>query len=198
MFLRHFIGNVKYLAWPDPSIAKYNSITFVHNVHNDKKNICFQSIRYARCVWGNNGTFVKKLGVKSWLVINYRQTEWESGWWTSTIIPAPVASLQNGIQWKVFSTSFTRSRHKWQYSFVPNICETPTPWKINVGRVWESTVKPTPINHSDMTDTAGADMGSTQGARRETGVEPMPGDRKKLNRVPRVPPDPEVAKKTTS
>ena len=56
-------------------------------------------------------------------------------------------------------------------------------------------MKPTPINHSDMTDTAGAGMGLTQRARRATGVEPMPGDRKKLNRVPRVPPDPEVAKK---
>ncbi len=33
--LRHFIGNVNYLAWPDPSLAKDSSITFVHNVHND-------------------------------------------------------------------------------------------------------------------------------------------------------------------
>jgi hypothetical protein len=46
-----------------------------------------------------------------------------------------------------------------------------------------------------MTDTAGAGMGLTQRARRATGVAPWPGDRKKLNRVPRVPPDPEVAKK---
>jgi len=53
-------------------------------------------------------------------------------------------------------------------------------------------MKPTPINQSDMTDTAGADMGSTQGAYRATGVEPMSGDRKKLNRVP---PDPEVPEK---
>ena len=53
-------------------------------------------------------------------------------------------------------------------------------------------MKPTPINQSVMTDTAGADMGSTQGAHRATGVEPMSGDRKKLNRVPRVSPDPEV------
>jgi hypothetical protein len=60
-------------------------------------------------------------------------------------------------------------------------------------------MKPTPINQSDMTDTAGADMGVTQGTRRATGVEPMSGDRKKLNRVPRVPPDPEIPeKKTTS
>ena len=56
-------------------------------------------------------------------------------------------------------------------------------------------MKPTPINQSDITDTAGADMGSTQGARRATGVEPMSGDRKKLNRVPRIPPDPEVPEK---
>ena len=46
-----------------------------------------------------------------------------------------------------------------------------------------------------MTDGAGADMGSTEGARRATGVEPMSGDRKKLRRVSRVPPDPEVAEK---
>jgi transposase len=56
-------------------------------------------------------------------------------------------------------------------------------------------MKPTPINQYDMTDTAGADMGSTQGALRATGVEPMSGDRKKLNRVPRIPPDPEVPEK---
>ncbi len=56
-------------------------------------------------------------------------------------------------------------------------------------------MKPTPINQSDMADTAGADMGLTQGARGATGVEPMSGDRKKLNRVPRVPPDPEVPEK---
>ena len=56
-------------------------------------------------------------------------------------------------------------------------------------------MKPTAINQSDMTDTAGADMGSTQGARRATEVEPMSGDRKKLNRALRVPPDPEVAEK---
>jgi len=35
MFLRHFIGNVNYLAWPGPSLAKYNGITVVHDVHND-------------------------------------------------------------------------------------------------------------------------------------------------------------------
>jgi transposase-like protein len=56
-------------------------------------------------------------------------------------------------------------------------------------------MKPTPINQSDITDTTGADMGSTQGARRATGVEPMSGDRKKLHRVSVVPPDPEVAEK---
>lgn len=43
-----------------------------------------------------------------------------------------------------------------------------------------------------MNDTAGADMGSTQGARRATGVEPMPGGRAKLNCSP---PDPEVPEK---
>ena len=53
-------------------------------------------------------------------------------------------------------------------------------------------MKPTPINQSDMTDTASADMGSTQGAHRATGVEPMSGDRKNLYRVP---PDPEVPEK---
>ena len=53
-------------------------------------------------------------------------------------------------------------------------------------------MKPTPINQSDMTDTASADMGSTQGAHRATGVEPMSGDRKILHRVP---PDPEVPEK---
>ena len=56
-------------------------------------------------------------------------------------------------------------------------------------------MKPTPINQSNMTDTAGADMGSTQGARWATGVKPMSGDRKKLNRALRVPPDPEVPEK---
>ena len=53
-------------------------------------------------------------------------------------------------------------------------------------------MKPTPINQSDMTDTAGADMGSTQGALMATGVEPMSGDRKNLHRVA---PDPEVPEK---
>jgi len=56
-------------------------------------------------------------------------------------------------------------------------------------------MKPTPINQSEMTDTAGADMGSTQGAHWATGVEPMSGDRKKLHRVSVVPPDPEVPEK---
>jgi transposase-like protein len=56
-------------------------------------------------------------------------------------------------------------------------------------------MKPTPINQSEITDTAGADMGSTQGAHRATGVEPMSGDRKKLHRVSVVPPDPEVPEK---
>lgn len=56
-------------------------------------------------------------------------------------------------------------------------------------------MRPTSINQSDMTDTAGADMGSTQGARRATGVEPMSGGRKNLHRVSVVPPDPEVAEK---
>ncbi len=56
-------------------------------------------------------------------------------------------------------------------------------------------MKATPINQYDLTDTAGADMGSTQGARGATGVEPMSGDRKKLNRELRVPPDPEVPEK---
>ena len=56
-------------------------------------------------------------------------------------------------------------------------------------------MKPTPINQSAKTDGAGADMGSTQGARRATGVEPMSGDRKKLHRALRVPPDPEVSEK---
>ena len=56
-------------------------------------------------------------------------------------------------------------------------------------------MKPTPINQSVMTDGAGADMGSTQGALRATGVEPMSGDRKKLHRVSVVPPDPEVPEK---
>lgn len=53
-------------------------------------------------------------------------------------------------------------------------------------------MKPKPIHQSDMTDTAGADMGSTQGARRATGAEPMSGDRKKFHRVS---PDPEVSEK---
>jgi len=56
-------------------------------------------------------------------------------------------------------------------------------------------MKTTPINQYDLTDTAGADMGSTQGARGATGVEPMSGDRKILNRALRVPPDPEVPEK---
>ena len=56
-------------------------------------------------------------------------------------------------------------------------------------------MKLTPINQSAMTDTAGADMGSTQGARRATGVEPMSGDRKKSHRVSVVAPDPEVPEK---
>ena len=56
-------------------------------------------------------------------------------------------------------------------------------------------MKPTPINQSVMTDTAGADMGSTQGALRATGVEPMSGDRKKPPRVSVLPPDPEVPEK---
>ena len=56
-------------------------------------------------------------------------------------------------------------------------------------------MKATPINQYDLTDTAGADMGSTQGARGAIGVEPMSGDRKKLNRALRVPPDPEVPEK---
>ena len=50
-------------------------------------------------------------------------------------------------------------------------------------------MKPIPVNKSDMNDTAGADMGSTEGAHRATGVEPMSGGRKNLHRVA---PDPEV------
>ena len=54
-------------------------------------------------------------------------------------------------------------------------------------------MKPISINQSNTADRAGADMGSTQGARGATGVEPMSGDRKNLHRVP---PDPEVPEKT--
>ena len=53
-------------------------------------------------------------------------------------------------------------------------------------------MKPIPINQSKTTDGAGADMDSTEGARRATGVEPMSGDRKILHRTP---PDPEVPEK---
>ena len=53
-------------------------------------------------------------------------------------------------------------------------------------------MKPIPINQSNTTDGAGADMDSTEGARRATGVEPMSGDRKILHRTP---PDPEVPEK---
>jgi transposase len=53
-------------------------------------------------------------------------------------------------------------------------------------------MKPIPIDQSSTTYGAGADMGSTEGARRATGVEPMSGDRKILNHVP---PDPEVSEK---
>jgi len=53
-------------------------------------------------------------------------------------------------------------------------------------------MKPIPIDQSNTTDRVGADMGSTEGARRATGVEPMSGDRKILNSVP---PDPEVPEK---
>lgn len=56
-------------------------------------------------------------------------------------------------------------------------------------------MKATPIDQYDLTDTAGADKGSTQGALGATGVEPLSGDRKKLNRALRVPPDPEVPEK---
>ena len=53
-------------------------------------------------------------------------------------------------------------------------------------------MKPVSMNQSIPTERAGADMGSTQGALRATGVEPMSGDRKNLHRVP---PDPEVPEK---
>ena len=53
-------------------------------------------------------------------------------------------------------------------------------------------MKPIPMNQTNPTDGAGADMGSTEGARRATEVEPMSGDRKRLHRVP---PDPEVSEK---
>ena len=53
-------------------------------------------------------------------------------------------------------------------------------------------MKPIPINQSKTTNGAGADMSSTEGARRATGDEPMSGDRKIWHRVP---PDPEVPEK---
>ncbi len=53
-------------------------------------------------------------------------------------------------------------------------------------------MKPIPIKQSKPTDGAGADMGSTEGARRATGDEPMSGDRKIWHHVP---PDPEVPEK---
>ena len=53
-------------------------------------------------------------------------------------------------------------------------------------------MKPISINQSNTADRAGADMGSTEGALRATGVEPMSGDRKTLHRVQ---PDPEVPEK---
>ena len=53
-------------------------------------------------------------------------------------------------------------------------------------------MKPIRINQSNATDRTGAGMGSTEGALRATGVEPMSGDRKTLHRVQ---PDPEVPEK---
>ena len=53
-------------------------------------------------------------------------------------------------------------------------------------------MKPMQINQSSTTIRAGADMGSMEGARRATGVEPMSGDRKIWHRLP---PDPEVPEK---
>lgn len=53
-------------------------------------------------------------------------------------------------------------------------------------------MEPIPINQSDTTDRTGAGVGSTEGARRATGVEPIRRDRKILHRLP---PDPEVVEK---
>ena len=53
-------------------------------------------------------------------------------------------------------------------------------------------MKPVQMNQSNPAEKTGADMGSTEGARRATVVEPMSGDRKILHHIP---PDPEVPEK---
>ena len=53
-------------------------------------------------------------------------------------------------------------------------------------------MKPVPMNQSISTSKAGAGRASTKGARRATGVEALPGDRKIMHRIP---PDPEVPEK---
>ncbi len=53
-------------------------------------------------------------------------------------------------------------------------------------------MKPVPMNQSNPAEKTGADMDSTEGARRATAVESMSGDRKILHRIP---PDPEVPEK---
>jgi len=54
-------------------------------------------------------------------------------------------------------------------------------------------MKTVPMNQSISTSKAGADRASTKGARRATGVEALPGDRKIMYRI--IPPDPEVPEK---